>query len=89
MRYVLTLFLQVVSSVAFSKCFGAFIVTIVVSTFKILKKKKKKKKNKIFKKIWARNLFSVTMGNMLPYGSEKIFGVKLSSLNNQYKVSEG
>ena len=42
MRYVLTPFLQVVSSLAFSKCFGAFIVTIVVSTFKILKKKKKK-----------------------------------------------
>ena len=36
MWYVFTPFLQGFTSVAFSKCFGAFIVTIVGFTLKIL-----------------------------------------------------
>ena len=39
LAYVLSSFLQVFPSVAFSKCFSAFIVTIVKFTLKILKKK--------------------------------------------------
>ena len=38
MRYVLTPFLQVFFSIAFSKCFGDFVVTVVRFALKIMKK---------------------------------------------------
>ena len=50
---------------------------------------KKKKHLNFPQKLVSKNLFSVTMGNMLTYGLGKIFGGKFSSLKNQYKVGEG
>ena len=69
MLYVLTPFLQVVTSVAFSKCFGAFIITIAGFTLKILKKSIKFPK----KLVSSKNFFSAAMRKMLSYGLGNFF----------------
>ena len=71
--FVSTPFLLAVTSAAFSKCFGAFIIATKGFNMKILKKKK----FKFPKKLVSSNFFSVATTNILSYGVTKFFGVKI------------
>lgn len=75
--YVLTQFLQVITSVVSGKCFGPFIITVVGFNLKILKNHFNFPKELVL----GKNFVSVTVRNMLSYGLAIFLVQKCPSFN--------